>query len=460
MTDYDGIIIGAGQAGGPLSTALAQAGWQVAVVEREHAGGTCINEGCTPTKLMAATARVAYLAGRSEEYGIHTGDVTVDMRRIRERKRDIVQSWREGSRQSITSAEGVTYIDGEARFLNAHTLEVALKDGGTRQLSGEHIFINTGQRPRRLPIDGLDEVETLTNKSIMELAEVPDHLIVIGGGYIGLEFGQMFRRFGAEVTMLEAGEQFLHREDRDIAQAVRDILIEDGIMIYTNAQARHVSQHDGAIKVVAHHNDGELSVEGSHLLLAVGRTPNTDMLNVEAAGIETDERGYIRTNSKLQTNVPHIYALGDVKGGPAFTHISYDDFRIIRTNLIEGGEASIDERLVPYTMFIDPQLAHVGLHEHEARDQNLSYHVATLPMDHVARAIEMNETRGMMKAIVDAETGQILGATILGVAGGEVMSVLQMAMMGNIPYTTIRDSVFAHPLLAESLNNLFSGVGE
>ncbi len=453
---YDAVIIGAGQAGGPLSTTLAGAGWKTALVERTHVGGTCVNEGCTPTKTMAASARVAYLARRAAEYGVHTGPVTVDLARVRQRKQAIVDSFRNGSRKRIESTDGVDLLMGEATFAGPKEVDVHLQDGERLRLSAEKIFINTGARAARPALPGLDEVPTLDSTSIMELDRVPEHLLVLGGGYIGLEFGQMFRRFGSRVTIVQRGRQVLTREDADVAEEVAKILREDGVEILLQGQAASVeSGSSGGIRMTVRTPDGERTLSGSHLLVAVGRTPNTDGLNLAAAGVETDERGFVRVNDSLETNVPGIYALGDVKGGPAFTHISYDDSRVIRTNLVEGGWATTKGRLVPYTVFIDPQLGRVGMSEREAREQGLNIRVAKLPMSYVARALEVDETRGFMKAVVDADSGQILGAAVLGIEGGEVMSVLQMAMMGKVPYTVIRDGVFAHPTLAESLNNLF-----
>ena len=456
MDEYDAIIIGAGQAGGPLSTALAQAGNKTAIIERVHVGGTCINEGCTPTKTMVASARVAYLTRRAADYGVETGPVSVDMKVVRKRKRDIVESFRSGSQRRIVSAEGVDLLMGEARFVGPKVVEVRLNNGGIRTLAANTIFINAGDRPSIPPIDGIKDVLTLDSTTIMELDSVPEHLLVFGGSYIALEFGQMFRRFGSRVTIIQRSAHLLSREDTDIADEVANILREDGVEILLEASVLHVAQNlNGSIEMVVRTADGEQILTGSHLLVAAGRVPNSDWLNLEAAGIETDKRGFIRVNEKLETNVPGIYALGDIKGGPAFTHISYDDFRIIRTNLIEHGEASIRDRLVPYTVFIDPQLGRVGLSESEARASGRAIRVAKMPMNYVARALEIDESRGFMKAVVDAESGQILGCAVLGIEGGEIMAMLQMAMMGKLPYTVLRDAVFAHPTLAESLNNLF-----
>lgn len=453
---YDAIVIGAGQSGGPLSTTFARAGWKTAIVEQKHVGGTCINVGCTPTKTMVASARVAYLARRAAEYGVHTGPVTVDLAEVRQRKQALVDSWRDGSRQHIESTEGVDLLMGQARFSGSHEIEVHTNNGEIRQLAGDRIFINTGLRPADPRIPGLDRVPTLDSTSIMELDAAPEHLLVLGGGYVGLEFSQMFRRFGSKVTLVEQAKQLVEREDPDVSEEVCKILTEDGVDVLLETRALGAdSGPTGGVRLTVATSSGERTLSGSQVLRAAGRVPNTDGLNLPAAGIATDERGFVRVNDKLETNVPGVYGLGDVKGGPAFTHISYDDFRIIRTNLLEGGNATTNGRLVPYTIFIDPQLGRVGLSETEARRQGRPIRVAKLPMGHVARALEMSESRGFMKAVVDADTGRILGCAVLGVEGGEVMAVLQMAMMGGLPYTAIRDGVFAHPTLAESLNNLF-----
>ena len=452
---YDSIVIGAGQGGGPLSTNLARAGRKTAIVEREHAGGSCVNEGCTPTKTMIASARAAYLARRGADYGVNTGEISVDLKKVRQRKRDIVEMFRGGSQRGLERAEGLDIHFGEARFTGTKQVEVALNDGGVAKLTADNFFINTGTRPARPDIAGLADVPTLDNRTIMELDAVPEHLIILGGGYIGIEFGQMFRRFGAQVTLIQTRDQLLPREDPDVAEEVAKILGEDGIKILFEARTEQVKNSSGKIELTVKTKDGKQKLSGSHLLVATGRAPNTDPLNPSATGVETDEQGYIKTNHRLETNVEGIYALGDVKGGPAFTHISYDDFRTLRTNLIQGGNATIRNRLVPYAVFMDPQLGRVGLSEREATAQGRKFRVGKMPMTHVARALETDETRGFMKALVDPETNQIIGAAILSIEGGEVMSVLQMAMMGKVPYTAIRDGVFAHPTLAESLNNLF-----
>jgi pyruvate/2-oxoglutarate dehydrogenase complex dihydrolipoamide dehydrogenase (E3) component len=458
---YDVLIIGAGQAGLPLSLALAKAGRKTAIIEREHVGGTCINEGCTPTKTMVASARVAYLARRAGDYGVKTGTVRVDMEEVRQRKRDIVDDFRTSSEGRIERAEGLDWLKGEARFSSRDRVEVKLNDGGQVTLTASIIIINTGGRPYVPPVEGLDKVHILDSTSVMELGELPERLLVLGGGYTGLEFGQMFRRFGSQVTVVHHGERLMGKEDPDVADEVAKILREDGIEILLQAEVVRAEQEgEGTIRLTVRTPEGERVLEGSHLLVAVGRTPNTDSLNLEAAGVQTDERGYIPVDERLETNVPGIYAVGDVNGGPAFTHISYDDFRILRNNLIEGGNATTQGRMVPYTMFIDPQLGRVGLTEAEARKEGRKVRIAKIGMDYIARALELDEARGFLKAVVDADTGQILGVAALGIEGGEIMAMFQIAMMGKLPYTTLRDAVFSHPTLAESLNTLLAALGD
>ena len=448
---YDAIVIGAGQAGVPLAGELAKSGRRTALIEREHVGGTCINEGCTPTKTMVASARVAYLARRAGDYGVTTGPVGVDMGRVRERKRSIVKSFRTGSLRRLAAAEGLDLICADATFTGPRQVAV---EG--RVLQSELVFINTGGRPAAPDVEGLDRVPSLDSTSIMELDQGPEHLLVLGGGYIGLEFGQMFRRFGSRVTVVQRGRQVLPQEDEDVAEAVLGILREDGVEVLLGAEARRAEGSEGAIRLTLRTPAGEQVIEGSHVLRAAGRTPNTDRLGLPAAGIATDSKGFITVGPQLETSAPGVYALGDVKGGPAFTHISYDDFRIIRTNLLQGGRACITDRLLPYAVFIDPQLGRIGWSEKDARRQGRAYRVARMPMSRVARALELDESRGFMKALVAPDTGEILGAAVLAIEGGELMAVLQLAMMGKVPHHRLRDAIFAHPTLAESLNNLFT----
>lgn len=456
---FDALIIGSGQAGNPLAKALAKAGKKTAVIESKHVGGTCVNEGCTPTKTMVASGRVAYLARRGPDYGVETGPIGIDMPRIRERKRAIVKSFREGNEKGLKATDCDAIIMGEASFTGPKTVRVRLNEGGERLLAADLIFINTGLRQSIPKIDGIADVPFLDNATIMELGEVPEHLIVLGGGYIGLEFGQLFRRLGSRVTIIQSRAKLLVLEDDDVAEEVRKILAEDGIEILLKATAQSVRKQDGGVAVEVKFPDGQRTIAGSHLLLAVGRVPNSDRLNLAAAGIETDDRGYIHTNEFLETNVPGIYALGDVKGGPAFTHISYDDYRIAVANVLEGKRKSITGRMVPYTVFIDPELGRIGMTEAEARDQahktGRKIRVAKMAATSVARALETDEARGSLKIVVDAETEQILGAAILLVEGGEVASILQTAMMGKLPYTALRDAIWAHPTWSEALNNVF-----
>jgi pyruvate/2-oxoglutarate dehydrogenase complex dihydrolipoamide dehydrogenase (E3) component len=452
---FDAIIIGSGQAGKPLALEFSGAGRRIALIEREHVGGTCINRGCTPTKTMVASARIAYLVRRAADYGIRCGPVSVDMEQVRRRKQAMVEDFRAGVQRRLEDAENVDLIFGEAHFTGPNVVEVRLNAGGTQTLTADTIFIDTGARPARPRITGLDSVRPLDSTSIMELQEVPEHLLVLGGGYIGLEFGQMFRRFGSAVTIVHHGKQLLDREDPDVAAEICKILQADGIEILLETEA--VGVHPGAsgVALELRGGAGEKTITGSHLLLAAGRVPNTEQLNLAAAGVKMNARGFIPVDDRLQTNVPGVYALGDVNGGPAFTHVSYDDYRVIRNNLLRGGKSSTTDRLIPYTVYIDPQLGRIGLTEQEARAQGRAIRVARIPASWVARAVETAESRGFVKAIVDAETRQILGAAVLAIEGGEIMSMLQIAMMGKLPYTALEDGIFAHPALAEGLNTLF-----
>ena len=452
---YDSVILGVGQAGDPLARALAKAGRRVVIIERDVVGGTCVNRGCTPTKTMIASARVAYLARRGADFGVQTGPVTVDLTKVRQRKRDIVEDFRGGVKTKLEDADGVDLVFGEARFIGPKTVEIALRNGGTQTVTAEQVFINTGARPAVPKIEGLDQINFLDSTSVMELGAVPEHLLILGGSYIALEFGQMFRRFGSEDTVIDHSSLMMEREDADVAEEITKILTEDGLTIITEAKVSKLAKSDTGVTLTLETKAGEQTVTGSHLLLAAGRTPNTEALDLPAAGIIADAHGIIEVSEMLETNVPGVYALGDVKGGPQFTHIAYDDFRIIRANLLEHGSRTTANRFVPYTMFTDPQLGRVGMTETEAKKSGRTVQVAKIPMTEVARGIETDETRGFLKAVVDAETGQILGAAILAVDGGEIMATLEVAMMGHLPYTVLRDATLAHPTLAESLNNLF-----
>jgi pyruvate/2-oxoglutarate dehydrogenase complex dihydrolipoamide dehydrogenase (E3) component len=451
---YDGIVIGSGQGGGPFAGALSKAGRKTAIVERGYVGGTCVNFGCTPTKTMIASAEAAYIARRGGDYGVVTGPVSVDMTRVRGRKRAIVELWRSGSEQGI-QADGIELIRGQATFTGPHALDIPLDSGEKRALTADLIVIDTGLSPVIPPVEGLAVLNPLDNASIMELDAVPERLIILGGGYIGVEFGQMFRRFGSEVTIIELAPKLVGREDRDISDALLAILREDGIEVLLNSRAVLAEQlASGALAVTIDSVAGRRVLIGTHILSAAGRSPNTEGLGLEAAGIATDNAGFVSVNERLETNVAGVYALGDVTGEPAFTHISYDDYRILKANLLEGGNRTTRDRPIPYTIFTDPQLGRVGLSEDQARAEGRKIRVNTMPMSYVARALETDQARGMMKVVIDKDSDQILGCAILGIDGGEVMSMIEVAMMGNLPASRLRDAVFAHPTLAESLNNL------
>ncbi len=453
----DALILGSGQAGNPLASAFAAKGKRVVLVESRLVGGTCVNSGCTPTKTMIASARVAETARRAARFGVHTGPVTVRMAQVRDRKRQVVDVWRSGSEKRLASDQNIELIHGLARFTGAKTVEVTLNSSRqTRTLTAEHIFINTGLHSFTPPGLGLEHVPYLTNETVMELDEVPRHLVILGGSYIAVEFAQMFRRFGAEVTVVNRDGQLLPREDADVAQCLQQILEEDGIRMVLNANALAAGTTPQGISLVFRtEGESEQTLTGSHLLLAAGRIPNTEALDLAATGLQPDEHGFIPVDDRLQTAVPGIYALGDVKGGPAFTHISYDDYRVVAANLLEGGQRTTSDRPVPYTVFTDPELGRIGLSEGEAREKGYKVRVARMPASSVARAYETGDDRGLMKIIVDAETEQILGAAILLAEGGEVAAIVQTAMMARLPYTVLRDAIWAHPTWAESLNNIF-----
>jgi len=454
MDFFDTIIIGAGQAGTPLSQALTQSGERVALIEEQFVGGTCINVGCTPTKTMVASAEVAYLANRALDFGVVVSDVAVDMKKVKARKAEIVKSFRDGSRNRIINS-GVELIFGTASFTGHKTLKVVTEEGETREVTAEKVIIDAGGRPGNPDIEGLANVPYLNSTSIMELESVPEHLIIVGGGYIAIEFGQMFRRFGSEVTIIQHSEQLLTREDEDVAEEIQSILEEDGIKVFLNTDTTAVEkdQQDG-VTLKAKSPEGEITLNGSHLLVAVGRVPNSDRLNLEKTSVETDTRGYIKVNGRLETNVSGIYAVGDIKGGPAFTHISYDDYRILKANLLEDGDLSIEGRLVPYVLFSDPQLGRIALSEKEAQRREIEYQVAKIPMNYIARTLEIDRSRGLIKALVDPESD----AAVLGYDGGEIMAMLEIAMIGHVSYKKLRDGIFAHPTLAEGLNTLFANL--
>jgi dihydrolipoamide dehydrogenase len=455
---YDVIIIGVGQAGKPLAIYLAQAGWQVAIVEREHLGGSCVNYGCTPTKTLLASAQMAFQARRADDYGIKVDNVSVDFQAVMKRKDQAVQSSRQGIGERFEEFDKIELIRGEASFTDKKQINVALDGGGSRKLIAERIVIDTGASPRIPDMGGIEDVKYLTSKSALDLAELPEHLLIVGGGYIGVEFAQMFLRFGSRVTVFETGKQILDKEDEDVAKMMQKMLSEEGVGFHLNAEIEKVVEETDGITLSVKMEGKTHQFTGSHLLLAVGTTPNVKALKLADAGIKTDKRGHIVVDPYLETSQKGVFAVGDVKGGPEFTHISYDDHRILLERFLQDKKRSTDDRPVPYTVFTDPQLGRVGLSEKEAHKQKIKVKIAQMPMNRVARANETGHAKGFMKVLIDAENDQILGAAILGTEGGEIMAMLQIAMMGKLKYQQLRDGVFAHPTLAESLNNLFAEV--
>ncbi len=455
LKQYDAIIIGAGQAGVPLAKKLAKAGKKVALIEKRWVGGTCVNDGCTPTKTWVASAKAAFTAANSAHMGVKVKNIKIDMTLIKKRKDEIVLNARNGSEKALNKIAGLDLLYGEASFTGDKTIAVKMQNT-TKHIKAELIFINTGTETFIPEIEGLNDINYLTSTSILELNKVPDQLLVLGGNYIGLEFGQMFCRFGSKVTLIERSERLLGKEDEDIAAEMLKILKAENIDIHLSSEVVKFKQKErGKITATVKTGNEEKKIKCSHVLIAVGRVPRTTSLALDKTGVEVNDKGYIKVNNKLETNVPGIYALGDVNGGPPFTHIAYNDYTIVYRNLVEGTNYTTDERPVPYCMYTDPQLGRVGISETEAKKQGLDVKVAHLPMARVARAVEVGDTCGFMKAIVDAKTKKILGATVLGEEGGEIMSVLQMAMVGGITHDRIRYCVFAHPSYSESLNNLF-----
>jgi pyruvate/2-oxoglutarate dehydrogenase complex dihydrolipoamide dehydrogenase (E3) component len=458
---YDVIVIGAGQAGLPLAKKMAGAGKKVALVEKRWIGGVCVNDGCTPTKTWIASAKAAYMVANSAHLGVKVKSYKVDMALIKKRKDDIVIHARNGGTKNAETTPNLDLLFAEATFVDTKTIEITAKNNRKQQLKADLIFLNVGTKTFIPDIEGLGDIDYLTSTSILELDKVPGHLLVLGGNYIGLEFGQMFRRFGSKVTILEKSARLVSREDEDISTEMRKILELEDIDVQTGSQAIKFKQTKKGNIIANIKNAGhEKKAKFSHVLVAVGRVPNTDTLGLDKTGVKLDEKGYVKVNSKLETNVKGIYALGDVKGGPAFTHIAYNDYTIVYRNLVEKTNYTTKDRPIPYCMFTDPQLGRVGISEHEAKEQGLDVIIAKLPMARVARAVEVGDTRGFMKAVVDRKTKKILGAAILGQEGGEIMSVLQMAMEGGITYDRIRYCVFAHPLYSESLNNLFMRIDD
>jgi pyruvate/2-oxoglutarate dehydrogenase complex dihydrolipoamide dehydrogenase (E3) component len=453
----DVLILGSGGGGKLTAWHMARLGRRVAVVERRWIGGSCPNVACLPSKNEIRSAEVAHMARSAAQFGTITGPVKVDMGKVRQRKRDMVQALVDAHLHNYKTS-GAELILGAGRFIAPRTLEVSLNDGGTRTLVGAQVFLNVGTHAAIPNIPGLEAAKPLTHIEALELDILPQHLIVIGGGYAGLELAQAYRRFGAEVTVVEAGPQLMGREDSDASQEIQQRLADEGVAIHVGAQLLKVEGQSGdAARVTLQTNSGEQTINGSHILVAAGRTPNTAGIGLDTVGVELDDRGFVRVNERLETSTPNVWALGDCAGSPMFTHISEDDFRIVRDNLA-GGRRSTHDRYIPYCMFTDPPLAHVGLSEREAERQGVKTRIAKLPMKAVLRAQATGETEGFMKALVGEDDDRILGFTMVGAQAGEVMAVVHTAMIADLPYTKLRDADFAHPTMAEGLNFLFSNL--
>jgi pyruvate/2-oxoglutarate dehydrogenase complex dihydrolipoamide dehydrogenase (E3) component len=451
---FDAIIVGAGQAGPTLAVKLASSGRKTALIERNLFGGTCVNTGCTPTKTLVASARVAHVARRAGAYGIGVGsNVSVDMRKVKARKDSVVAVSRDGLENWLRATANLTVVKGHARFVGPRALAV---DGKTYE--SEQIFLNVGGRPSAPPIEGLASVPYLTSSTMMDVDFLPEHLVIIGGSYIGLEFAQIYRRFGAEVTVVELSPRVIPREDPEISEAIREALEQEGVKIHTGVECIQARKEGAGVELGVRCQGTAPSVRGSHLLVAAGRRPNTDDLDLQAAGIETDAQGYIPVDDTLMTKTPGVFALGDANRRGAFTHTSYNDHEIVAANLLEGARRRVSERIPAYALYVDPPLGRVGMTEAEVRKLGRPALVATLPMQRVARAYERGETNGLMKALVDPETKEILGAAIFGIEGDEVIHVLILAMNAKLPYTAIQSAMPIHPTVAELLPTLFAGL--
>jgi pyruvate/2-oxoglutarate dehydrogenase complex dihydrolipoamide dehydrogenase (E3) component len=455
---FEVLILGSGQGGKLLAWHLAGSGRRTAVVERRWIGGSCPNIACLPSKNEIWSARVAHLAQHAAQFGtMITGPVTTDMARVRQRKQNMVDGEIALHLHNYKTTGG-ELIMGTGRFVAPKTLEVRLNDGGTRVLAGDQVFLNVGTHAAIPSVPGLEAARPLTHIEALELDYLPSHLIVLGGGYVGLEMAQAYRRFGSRVTIIEAGPQLMTREDPDVADEMQRILGDEGIRVLLKAETLNVHGRSGEeVSLTVRTTSGEQKIEGSDILVAAGRVPNTAGIGLEAAGVELDARGYIRVNERLETTAPDVWAIGECAGSPQFTHVSDDDFRIIRDNLA-GGKRSTRDRLVPYCVFTDPPLAHVGLSEGEAERQGITTRVARLPMKGVRRTATTDETQGFMKVLVGGSDDRILGFTMIGAEAGEVMTVVQTAMLADLPYSRLRDAVIAHPTMAEGLGPLFSNV--
>lgn len=452
MKNFDAIIIGAGQAGPSLAGKLTGAGMTVAFIERKLFGGTCVNTGCMPTKTLVASAYAAHLARRAADFGVVLDStVRVDMKKVKARADTVSTNARTGLEKYLREMNGCTVFDGHARFENADSVRV-----GEEVLTAPRIFINVGGRASVPDMPGIKEVPYLTNTTMLALDELPEHLIVVGGSYIGLEFAQMYRRFGAEVTVIEKGARLVAREDEDISEAIREIIQREGITVRTSAECINLAPHEKGVSVGVNCNEGEPAAIGSHVLLAVGRSPNTRDLGLEKAGVTTDARGYITVDDSLATNVPGIWALGDCNGRGAFTHTAYNDFEIIAANLLKGEQRRLSDRIPAYALYIDPPLGRVGMTEREARASGRPLLLGSRPMTRVGRAVEKDETQGFMKIVVDAETRKILGAAILGLSGDEAIHGILDIMNADVPYDVLERAVPIHPTVSELIPTMLN----
>jgi pyruvate/2-oxoglutarate dehydrogenase complex dihydrolipoamide dehydrogenase (E3) component len=455
--EFDLVILGSGTGSKVTAWTFASQGMRVATIERKYLGGSCPNIACLPSKNIIHSAKVASYFLRGPEFGITTDGFVIDMAGVRERKRAMVSDMVEEHRDKYKQSGG-ELIMGDGRFVGERTLEVTLDDGTTRLVRGTNVIISTGSRATLDPIPGLAEAQPLTHIEALELGEVPEHLLVMGGGYVGLELSQAMRRFGSEVTVIESAGRLVHQEDDDVTEALHALFNEEGMDVVWNGRIKRVSGKSGeSVRITLDQNGVEKTLEGTHLLVAAGRTPNTDGMGLELAGVELTEHGYVKVNERLQTTAPGVWAMGDVTGGPKFTHISFDDFRVISDNL-RGGNRVTTGRQVPYCLFTDPELARIGLSEKEARARGVAYRLFKIPMATVLRARTLSETRGFLKALVEVDGDRILGFTALGPDAGEMMSAVQIAMIAELPYTKLRDAVLAHPTMMEGLNELFSSV--
>jgi len=456
-SQFDILIIGSGEAGKYLAWTMANAGRRTAVVERGLIGGSCPNIACLPSKNIIHSAKVAELARRAAEFGVVTGPVTIDMAGVRARKRQMVDGLI-NLHLDRYKASGAELILGEARFVGPKTVQLRTKDGDTRRLAGDQIFLNVGTHAEIPDVPGLKAARPMTHIEALELDRAPEHLVILGGGFVGLELAQAMRRFGSRVTVLERGPQLAGREEGDVAEEILRLFREDGIEVLLSTDLLEVEGSSGqGMRARVRNSQGERAVEGSDLLVAAGRVPNTQGLGLENTGVELDDRGYIRVNERLQTTAPGIWAMGECAGSPQFTHISFDDFRIVHDNLTGGNRTTLG-RLVPFCLFTDPELARVGLNESEARKLAIPYRLARIPMAAVLRTRTLSETRGFMKALIGADTDEILGFTTFGTEAGELMAIVQTAILAKLPYTALRDAVLTHPTMAEGLTSLFGVV--